>query len=110
MIFGFNPKGMSDQELTEKTAEIHKRLAYSSRFMSDGRLVEQLKSMADACAFEAMERMQQRQFEILNKNKKEETNLTPSVDKEDKTNSAEVTKSSKRENPYRVSRSSRPRS
>lgn len=109
MIF-FNPSGMTDQELLDKTTEIHKRLLYASRFSSNGTLVDQLRSMADACAFEANERAQKRMFEMLNKNKPTEKDLTPDATKPKvaKTNSAKEGESVKREGGFRIGRSTTP--
>lgn len=106
-VVGFNPKGMTDQELADKTTEIHKRLAYSGRFSLDGYLVEQLSKMAEACAFETRERAMQRQYEEMNKSKAVEKDLTPDP-KAPKTNGGKDTVSAKRESGFRVSRSKSP--
>lgn len=110
LFLNFNPNAMTDQELLDKTTEIHKRLAYSERFSMDGNLVAQLRAMADACAFEARERSNQRMFDMLNKNKPDEKDLTPSPkDKTSaKTNSTKSGISVKREGGLRAQRSSTP--
>lgn len=108
-VVGFNPKGMTDQELADKTTEIHKRLAYSGRFSLDGYLVEQLSNMAEACAFEARERIVQRQYDEMNKSKSTEKDLTPDPKaKMAKTNGGKNDASAKRESGFRVSRSKSP--
>ncbi len=107
---GLDTKSMTDQELADKATEIHKRLAYAGRFSLDGFLVDQLKAMAEACAFEARERASQRQFEAMSKSAEEEKNLTPDPKPKHaiKTNGGKAETSAKRENGFRVSRSSRP--
>ena len=107
---GLDTKNMTDQELADKTAEIHKRLSYAGRFSLDGYLVEQLQAMAEACAFEARERAAQRQYEIMNKNAPEGKDLTPDPKSKQgsKTNGTKATPSFKRDSGFRVARSSKP--
>jgi len=111
ILFNFNPQAMTDQELLEKTTEIHKRLAYAQRFSLDGYLVEQLRSMADACAFEANERASTRLFEALNKNKPDEKVLTvDSTSKKEvsKTNGKVDNNTVKKESGFRIARTQSP--
>lgn len=104
----FDPHGLTDQELLDKTTEIHKRLAYAGRFSGDATLMNQLQSMAEACAFEARERAGQRMFDMLNKNQPESKELTGEGKVAAKRNSKAEEVSAKREGTFRVSRSSTP--
>ena len=109
MFLNFNTTAMTDQELLDKTTEIHKRLAYAQRFSTDGRLVEQLRAMAEACAFEAGERANRRLFDILNKNRSDENDLTPdSKTKTSKTNGNTAGTTVKKEGVFRTTRTSAP--
>lgn len=106
---GFDPHGMSDQELLDKSVEIHKRLAFAGRFSNDGRLVEQLQNMAAACAFAQQERNQQRMFEMLHKNRPDEKDLSAEPKKTAvKTNGKDGRVSATREGSFRAARTSRP--
>ena len=106
----FNTKAMTDQELLETTSKVHKRLIYASKFSGDDMLVNQLRSMADACAFEAGERERLRIFELMNKNRKDETDLTPDEKSQiaEKTNGKTPTKSSRSDSGFRTKRTSQP--
>lgn len=106
---GFDPFSMSDQELLDKSCEIHKRLAFAGRFSNDSHLVEQLQNMAASCAFAQTERMQSRTFEALHKNSPDETDLSAEPRKAVvKTNGKDGRASSTREGSFRSARTSRP--
>lgn len=106
---GFDPFNMTDQELLDKSVEIHKRLTYAGRFSCDGNLVEQLQNMAASCAFAQSERSQRRMFETLNKNKPDEVDLSAQKNKATpKTNGKDTRVSATREGSFRASRTSRP--
>ncbi len=109
-ILNFNPQAMTDQELLDKTTEIHKKLVWAQRFSCNGTLIDQLKTMADACAFEGNERASRRLFDALNKNRPDEKDITPDHSKKasDKTNGKEASTSVKRENVFRSNRSTKP--
>lgn len=105
---GFDPYSMTDQELLDKSTEIHKRLAFAGRFSQDGRLVEQLQNMAAACAFVMGERQQQRMFEALHKNRPDEVDLSAEKKVVAKTNGKDGRASATREGSFRAARTSRP--
>ena len=104
-----NIKAMTDQELLETSNKINKRLVYASRFSCDDMLINQLRSIADACTFEAIEREQSRLFEMMNKNRKNETDLTPDgTTQTEKTNGKTSVKSSRSDTGLRTKRTSQP--
>lgn len=106
---GFDPLSMTDQELLDKSMEIHKRLAFAGRFSCDAMLVEQLQNMANSCAFAQMERTQIRMFEMLQKNKPDEVDISAEPKKSlPKTNGKDGKVSSTRESSFRAARTTRP--
>jgi roadblock/LC7 domain-containing protein len=106
---GFDPFSMTDQELLDKSCEIHKRLTFAGRFSNDGRLVEQLQNMAASCAFAQNERNQQRMFETLNKNQSDEVDVTAEPKKKvAKTNGKDGRPSTTREGSFRAARTRTP--
>jgi hypothetical protein len=107
-VIGFDPIGMTDQELLDKTVEIHKRLAYAGRFSNSGELVEQLKAMADACAFAQRERLVQRAFEASIKGRPEQVDIEGPKPPVAKTNGREGRVATTRESSFRAARTSRP--
>jgi hypothetical protein len=106
---GFDPFTMTDQELLDKSCEIHKRLAFAGRFSNDGRLVEQLQNMAASCAFAQQERNQQRMFEAIHKNRPDSVDLSaPPKRAIVKTNGRDGRGSATREGSFRAARTARP--
>lgn len=100
---------MSDQELLDKTVEVHKRLAYARRFSVDAHLLSQLQEMADACAFTHEERQHQHLYDTLYGRLPEESELTGEIKATvAKTNGANRRTSSTRESSLRTVRSTRP--
>ncbi len=105
---GFDPQGMTDQELLDKMMEIHKRLAWAGKFSACPHLVEQLRNMANACSFAQTERTQQRAFEAMNKNRPDEVELVQKKNTVVKTNGASSRASATRESGFRITRTTTP--
>ncbi len=61
----FDPASLTDQELLDRQIELHKKLAWSSRFSGSEMLVVQLRNMVTQCEIEYGDRMNRRTFEIL---------------------------------------------
>lgn len=104
----FNTTAMTDQELLDKTTEVHKRLAYAQRFSGDPMLINTLTGMAEACAFEATERANKRMFDMMVAGKPDERDLTASPKVKPKTNGQTISDNIKREGAVRIMRTSRP--
>lgn len=104
-----NYKAMTDQELLDKSTDIHKKLVFARRFSSQSTLVESLERIAEGCRAELAERAERRVFDMLNATSKESKELTGwNNEKVQKTNGNQIATGVKRDIGQRMARTTRP--